>query len=248
MTKSKSHNSILFLTTLGVYLGLVLVGGAAPHVYAHAATTRNFDISEEIEVKDELDKNPEDEKSSLSDSISVYLQDVEYFLRGLSRLTTAGKFDPQSDTFEVGQTTILPCLAANKTGSYTADQFVTANEELRPSLEWFSKRLTDGYSLADCIPSKRFNGEAAAASQFAFKLDKKAFTVEVRVKKASRDDANRLFIAIQHSYKLFDPTAANPVRREVFNHTDFRSENDQITVVTRLPRAGLASLLASDAK
>jgi len=56
----KGQNSILFLTTLGVYLGLVLAGGASPQVFAHpAATTRNFDITDEVEFKDDLDKKPD---------------------------------------------------------------------------------------------------------------------------------------------------------------------------------------------
>ncbi len=60
MTTRKGQNSILFLTTLGVYLGLVLVGGASPQVFAHpAATTRNFELSDEIEFKDDLDKKPD---------------------------------------------------------------------------------------------------------------------------------------------------------------------------------------------
>jgi hypothetical protein len=56
--KRKGQNSILFLTTLGVYLGLVLVG-ATPQVLANAATTRNFDIRDEIEFQDKLDKDPD---------------------------------------------------------------------------------------------------------------------------------------------------------------------------------------------
>jgi hypothetical protein len=52
------NNSIIFLTTLSVYLGLVLVGGAMSPVLAQAATTRNFNIQDEIEVKDDLDKKP----------------------------------------------------------------------------------------------------------------------------------------------------------------------------------------------
>lgn len=51
------------LTTLGVYIGLLVVGGAAPQVFAHSATTRVFEITEEIEVKDDLDLDPE--KASL---------------------------------------------------------------------------------------------------------------------------------------------------------------------------------------
>src|SRR5438046_1061193 len=44
--------------TLGVYLGLVLVD-ATPQVLANAATTRNFDIRDEIEFQDKVDKDPD---------------------------------------------------------------------------------------------------------------------------------------------------------------------------------------------
>jgi hypothetical protein len=70
--KRKGQNSILFLTTLGVYLGLVLVG-ATPQVLANAATTRNFDIRDEIEFQDKLDKDPDPiaNGSALDDTASV---------------------------------------------------------------------------------------------------------------------------------------------------------------------------------
>ena len=62
MTTRNKNNSIIFLTTLSVYLGLVLVGGT-PSVLTYAALTRNFDIQNEIEVKDDLDNKPEDDKN-----------------------------------------------------------------------------------------------------------------------------------------------------------------------------------------
>ena len=40
MTKAKNHNTVYFLTTLSVYLGLVLVG-SSPQVFAQADTTKN---------------------------------------------------------------------------------------------------------------------------------------------------------------------------------------------------------------
>lgn len=248
MTKGRSHNSVLFLATLGVYLGLVLVGGAAPHVYAHAATTRNFEISDEIEVNDDLDKKPDGETAGLSDSLGVYLQDVEIFLSGLRTLESRGSFDIGHDTFNVGQTTLLPCVQANKVGSYTADAFVNANESLRPSLEWFSKRLTDGLSLADCIPNEHFGGQQATASSFVFSLDKNAFSVEVRVKKQSRADAGRLLAALNSTYSLFRPKNAGPVRSSVYQHTSFLAENDQVFIVTRLPRGSIDPLISLNAK
>jgi len=70
--KRKGQNSILFLTTLGVYLGLVLVG-ATPQVLANAATTRSFDIRDEIEFQDKLDKDPDPiaDGSALDEAASV---------------------------------------------------------------------------------------------------------------------------------------------------------------------------------
>jgi hypothetical protein len=60
MSEKKNHNSLIFITTLSVYLGLVLVG-SSPAVLAQAATTRLYDIRSEIVVEDELDKKPDDQ-------------------------------------------------------------------------------------------------------------------------------------------------------------------------------------------
>src|SRR5258705_5410586 len=59
MNTRKNQNSILFLTTLGVYLGLVLVGATPKVVAQRAAMARSFDVTDEVEFKDELLKNPE---------------------------------------------------------------------------------------------------------------------------------------------------------------------------------------------
>src|SRR5215204_364533 len=69
MSNRKNYNSIVFLTTLSVYLGLVLVGGATPSVLAQAATTRDFNIKNEIVVEDDLDKKPDD---SVSESVEQF--------------------------------------------------------------------------------------------------------------------------------------------------------------------------------
>jgi len=246
VTKGKNHNSVLFLTTLGVYLGLVLVG-ASP-VLGHAATTRNFEIQDEIEVKDDLDNKPDDEQSSVTDSIRVYLQDVEYFLEGLRKLSRNGRFDLQKDDFEVAQSTLLPCVANNRIGSYTASKFSLRNESLRPSLEYFSKRLTDGYSLADCLPSERFNGQEVTESRFNFKLDRSEFTVEIAVRKSSPQTASKILGAINETHRALNSKETEAIRKAISDSTSFKAHKSQIFVVTRLPRAGLDSLLGKSAK
>jgi len=242
----KNHNSIIFITTLGLYFGLVLVG--ATPVLAHAAMTRNFEITDEIEVKDDLDQKPDDERSPLSESVLVYFQDVEYFLANLQYLSHGGKFDIKLDTFDVAQSTLLPCVAGNKVGSYTAYKFSLGNELLRPSLEGFSKRLTDGYSLADCLPNERFSGEEVTESRFNLKLNQAEFTVEMVVKKRSPHTASLFLGPLAETFRAFRLNEKEIIRTKLIENTFFKSENDQVFVVTRLPRAGLDSLLAKDAK
>ena len=249
MSHRKNHNPIVFLTTLGVYLGLVLVGGAAPQVLAHSATTRNyFEITDEIEVKDDLDRNPGDEASTLVESVGVYLQDVELFLYSLRRLSAERKFDLTRDTFRVGQSTLLPCIPANKIGSYTADSFETSNEAIRPWLETFSKRLTDGYSLPDCLPNRQFDGGEATSSRFEFRLDRAELAIEVAVKKGSPGAAKLLFTELSRTLRQLKPSTAVDLRGRIYENTSFHHQSDQVLVITRLPRAALGALLAKDAE
>lgn len=244
----RKNNSILFLTTLGVYFGLILVGGAAPQVFAHGALTRSFELQDEIEINDDLDKKPDNETATLSLSIKTYLEDVEYFLGALRRLRENGKFDFSNDAFEVTQSTLLPCVAANNVGSYTANTFDLKNEQLRPSLERFSKLLTDGYSLADCLPQSRFDGKEATSSRFTFKYDAAGLAVHVSVQKASPEIAKKLSGDLVTEFAKFTPTSGELARRKIFENTSFKSKNDQVSVVTRLPRADLDPLLATRAK
>jgi hypothetical protein len=244
VTTRKSNNSIVFLTTLGVYLGLVLVGGAAPQVFAHGALARQFELQDEIEATDDLEKKPDDDTAGLPLSIKTYLEDIEYFLYALQKLRRDGRFDPLRDEFEVTQTTMLPCVPANKVGSYTANQFRLKNEALRPSLEKFSNLLTDGYSLADCLPNGRFNGQDATNSKFTFKFDGAAFSVEVFVQKASPGIAKSLTGNLTKAFARFTPSAGQLARQKIFENTSFRSRKNQVLIVTRLPRAALDPLLA----
>lgn len=232
---------------LGVYLGLALAG-AAPQVLAHAALTRTFDIRDEIGQKDDLDKDPNDERSPVAISVQVYLEDVEHFLKSLRNYRLKGTFDPWTDGFEVAQATMLPCVDGNMTGRYTALAFKNKSETVRPTLEWFTKLLTDGYSLADCLASDHFNGKAATNSRFVFKLDKEDFQVEVAVKKKNATDAATLATDLTNSLRVFASADSDAYRKAVVANTTFRSDNDQVFVVTRLARAALDPLLAPDAK
>lgn len=88
MSERKNQNSILVIATLGVYLGLMLAG-ATPHVLAQAAMTRQFDVQDEIEVKDDLDNKPDPSAIDETDA------DTE-----LTRLLVAGSISSFLVTFD----------------------------------------------------------------------------------------------------------------------------------------------------
>jgi len=247
LNNRKPQNSILVLATLGVYLGLVLVG-ATPQVLANAAMTRQFDVKDEIEVKDDLDKKPDDERSPVTASVQVYLNDVEFFLASLGRLKARGKFDPAKDTFNVSQTTLLPCVDSNLAGRYTPTRFDNTSEPSRSALEYFSRSMVYGYSLGDCIANTEFSGVAAADSRFTFGFDSKTFSVNIGVKKQSPQRALDLLRELESTLRLYSTQENTKLRQSIIANTAFSADNDQVFVVTRLPRAGLDTLLATDAK
>lgn len=242
MSVHKTQNPILVIATLGVYFGLILAG-AAPQVLANAAMTRTFDVKDEIELQDDIDTKPDDERSPVTASVQVYIEDVEYFLANLAGLKAKGKFDPKVDTFDVAQNTMLPCVDGNRAGRYTPINFVSSSEPSRPALEYFSRGMVYGYSLGDCIANNEFD-VTAADSRFNFSLDKNAFSVNVSVRKDSPARALDLVRELESTLKLYSKRASNSdLRQAVVRNTSFKAQNDQVFIVTRLPRAGLASLL-----
>ena len=58
MTQRRTNNSVVFLT-LGVCIGLMLAGSSAPLVFAHSATTRSYEITDEVEFSDDIDNIPD---------------------------------------------------------------------------------------------------------------------------------------------------------------------------------------------
>jgi len=237
---------MIFLATLGVYLGLMLTGGT-PQVFAHAALTRNFDIREEAEARDDQDRKPDDERAPVKTSVQIYLEDVEYFLSTLGRLNNQRKFDFAKDTFNVVQKSMQPCVDANIAGRYTPITFDSTSEAARQSMEYFRRGMIYGYSLGDCLVNQEFDGKTAVDTHFNYKLDNKDFLVNVTVVKDSPQRALALMHSLESTFKLYSTPQASKVRQQIIKNTRFRVENDQVTVVTRLPRGSLPPLLA-DAK
>jgi hypothetical protein len=244
----KTQHSLITLATIGVYIGL-LMAGATPCALGQtpSATTRPFSVKDDLERKENLDKKPDDERSPVTASVQVYLEDVEYFLASLGRLGRNGKFDEQKDTFSVAQNSLLPCVDTNIAGRYTPTKFDASSEASRTAMDWFSRGMAYGYSLGDCVPNSGFSVEAAD-SKFNFSLDKTSFTINLSVRKQSPQRAIDLSRELESTILLYSTGQDLTVRDRIINSTAFRAENDQVFVVTRLPRAGLLTPFVTEAK
>lgn len=246
MANRKNNNSIIFLTTLGVYLGLLLVGGTAPQVLAHSAMTRNFEIQDEIEIKDDLDNKPDDERTPLTVSLEDYLQDVDYYLAGLRDLNDSGKFVAAHDVFAVSRSTLLPFVPANTIDGHTASSFNTASGSLRPTLKSFGRRATHSCSLADSFSASRFSAKEAAASNFELKFDRNELTDNILVSESCGETAKAFTRDLDGTGKIIRTHSQSITVQKLCGSSSFRTENNQVFVVTRLARASIDPLLASN--
>jgi hypothetical protein len=245
MSDRKNYNSIVFLTTLSVYLSLVLVGGVAPSVLAQAATTRGFDIKSEIVVEDDLDKKPDDENNDFSSSLANYFNDVGSFITELQKLHEINGFDLNTDRFAINRQSSTACNVdgdptarstsiSKSFGNYPFESAVTA-----------AGSFFDGWSgLSNCLPDERTEKAFSNRSELKLFYDNAELRIEISAPKLTKQKAEFLAERFIQAASIYKPDEAKPVVKILHEHTFFRSENNQVFIVTRLPRAALDSLLA----
>lgn len=195
MSKSKSYNRIVFLTTLSVYLGLVLVGGTAP-VLAHSALTKSFDIKNEVEFKDDLDNKPDNEEIE-STAKSDFPALFEQVLNEIRRNSEDRSF-------------VLPI----QTG--------------------FQLQKNQTFVRVDV--SNAFHQNLSAALQNSVNVLLKNDSGKLNTTQFAK------FLEHKFSAKPEDLCAAS--KNEFYENADITSQNNQIFIVTRLPRAGIDSFPA----
>jgi hypothetical protein len=265
MSNSKNYNSILFITTLSVYFGLVLVG-ATPSVLAQqAALTQRFEISNEREIEDDLDKNP-DEDLNFSESLDEYFENLNNFFKDLQKLRQIEKFDTEYDIFEFNQVNLIPCIEGNKMGWVDTITHSVGNIWLRPAIYDFGSQLKDYHYLADCESNlgqelnknlKVFHSDSkidftykeATESEFKINYDSAFLEISVSVKKESTQRAKLFIEKFNQASKIYEVDEEEIIVRKIYENTTFKSENNQVFIVTNLPRAAIDELLADkDAK
>jgi hypothetical protein len=233
LTNRKNQNSILILTTLGVYLGLLIVGGAAPQVFAHSATTRAFEITDEIEVKDDLDNKPDAEESLVQFASS--LEEIYRVAAEISRDNPEG-VDKNQYNFNFF-VTYRPKGGSNY---LSKPEFNTGPRTHSGRYSTPLRNLYDTFLERSEVQHERFRVDFELTQpDIAFKANLFADSDQIA------KEQGRLFA--ESLVRLKDREIE--IRKSlIYSETRVEVHKNQVTIVTRLPRAALDPLLANNAK
>ncbi len=212
MSNRKNYNSIVFLTTLSVYLGLVLAGGATPTVLAQAALTRDFDIKNEVVLEDDLDKKPDDEIFSPSKNSpdKADKQFIEQYAKSILSLLKAYYSVEQSSPYNVQTKVSDPLLA---------------DDELFNSV----------------FPSLR---KDLVAGNLDYAFDKDTFFGKLNLKSRFKTDLSPVSSSFVSGLDSLSRESLDRPETAILKSTQITFENNQIFIVTRLPRASIDDTLA----
>jgi hypothetical protein len=237
MSKQARYNQILFLMTLSVYMGLVLAGGASPAL-AQAAMAKGFELKTELEAKDDLDKKPREDDEALHSLLEEYLADSADFLTTLHRFNQNNKkFDADRDKFSVSETRYTFCDQDRVDVSFQSESAL----ETILALSLKGKRL-----LADCVFNPQYQADQRTANtRLKISYDKLFLKIEYSAKKQSQQSAEHLSALLSNSFFSWKPLIDASFTKTLYENTRISSDNDQIFIITNLPRAGLDELLAA---
>ncbi len=241
MSQRNKNNSIIFLTTLSVYLGLVLVGAPAT-VLAQAALASRLEVKDRIEKKDDLDKNPDDfadgniqSLESCNRVILDYAEVVKVLLEASWQANT-NRFTFESET------------KSDYVGNLQAKRFFFTNfdQKERNTRQIFHTIDAALYKLFELFPVQTSYDESNVI--VSFKLSDKGFTTESRFLQKDSSNAQELLFAYNANLEYLKREIVNERQALILKHTEVLAENNQFVIITRLPRGSLPALLAKDAQ
>ena len=249
MTKGKNYNSIVFLTTLSVYLGLVLVG-ATPQVLAQAALTRNFDIQVEAEIKDDLDKKPDDYEGLEKDIEKVgnlnLAKSILDFISDLKKLESIGKLQTGTDlnfSYKNWKTDFGTTVRSSQNSDISNPWLETAVGQLA-----FAAAPPLFSEISDYTSNCEEEETTCREDSVKIEINSDELVLTYGFTKSTVEKAK---IAAEKFNQLFvskKDTAKETTVRRIYENTKAVSENNQIFIVTRLPRGSIDSLLAKNAQ
>lgn len=228
-----------------MYLGLVLVG-ATPQLLAQAAMTRQFNVKDEAEVKDDLDKKPDD-----CEKLAAKVREKQ------QRFPIEEKiFFSYSNSFS----SLVSSLKQLNAPSFSLHSYTYGDIGLPSGVGFWdsgnrpvlvsgkARRKLDGdiLALSRLFPAAILDGKERF--QFELSFDDTGVVTTSKILRHDAIEAHQAFIAYDAIMDLWRCTPKNKADDLISKNSEITWSNNQVVVVTRLPRAGLDALLAKVAK
>jgi hypothetical protein len=238
MSKTKSYNQIIFITTLSVYLGLVLVG-ASPQVLAQAALTNKFELKDQIEQKDDLDKKPEGNPNlrevRIDEAISVLLKELnEFENENPTYFKVEGDFYKRRELdFEFGN---LPQIN---------NSVVSRNQKLDLIFKNFFDAI-DSEQLRHLADFTKKGSSKKTSKSLLFEVYptlESSLKLLISFEKDSTEKATYLENLLNIEFAFRANKAKTYLSKKIYENTKAVSQSNQVFIVTRLPRGSIDSLL-----
>jgi hypothetical protein len=216
----KNYNSVIFLTTLSVYLGLVLVG-APSQVSAQGILERKSEV------------NYSDGEKILADYVSAF-----------------------QELFVLSENLSTEFSEELKNGKYEFSCYYNINPDLSQSLGCPADGKDSG------IDSGKFNPALEKLNkifphtiekdkqqvQINLVLSKKEFAFKVALNQDFNGQAEQFFNIYNDSLSRIKVQQVSNPQVIIYQNTEISKQNNQIFIVTRLPRGSLDALLTQSAK
>jgi hypothetical protein len=230
VNNSKSYNQILFITTLSVYLGLVLVG-ASPQVLAQAALTQE-QYFEQLEKTNTLEMNKQ------IDDKNLFVPTIHHLVTELNKLSNRGEFDWNHDyRFKIEGLTF--CKSDNSV-AYLGSS-IDLGEEVGNLLDKFSVKL--GRELSKRQTKLGFGDIYSHSLDFGLSTAKNQFSVLVKISTKSPEETKGFHSALNAYFENFSRYTSLSAEKIIYDGTTVTSADNQVIISTRLPRGSIDSLL-----
>lgn len=230
MTSGKNYNSIVFLTTLSVYLGLVFVG--VPQASAQLNQTGCFQRQNE-----NLELTENDSQFYLASEFVG--KPIQILLIRLEELSSQNKFDLKGN-FNYQYLKVDTDGEVSQISVLNSEGGILLQNELQQIVRDFT-----GWKTGSQL--KRFNEKNRKKSYFSevtFQLNSEELSVKVKTEQSKPEYAQKRAIDNNSYFQSAIIQEKNKVCDLIYQKTQSFAKNNQVFIVTRLPRGSLDALLA----
>ena len=218
----------------------------------HAATAKSFELKDEIEVKDDLDKDPEDCSEKASDraiqllNFDIVSDGILDFVTGIDQLTKIGKTSwSENFEFEFVQKTSWGGIVRTWSSEHSNNRWtqLAASENV--------ESLVDSICPWSGCEYYRYDEDfktKASVKKITYRLDGSELFVKIALEQRNDAESEELAKIFGEAFRIGACSSdyATPQQQLVYKNTLSSFSNSQTFIVTRLPRAGLDTLLAKD--